>query len=226
MTKVRGSFGLLAQKQKDYVTIRLQVPRGKMSSEQMKGIAEVLETYGKGYAIPTIRKGLEVPWIRFEESPEAVDELKKLGLSAGSCGTKVRTIVSCAGMDHCIHSNVDMENMHQRLLDRYYEKDTPTKFKIALSGCHRACSHPYINDFGVIADERGFTILVGGKGGRHPGFGEVLVEGLSEEGVFKVLDATLKYFREHAQGKERINEVISRNGLDHLREHVLGEDGK
>lgn len=221
MTKLRGGLGLLAQKQKEYITIRLQVPRGRLSAEQIEGIAKVLDRYGKGYAIPTIRKGLEVPWIRFEDAPAAVEEFRKLGLSPGSCGTMVRTVVACAGMDHCPHRTVDVEEMYQRLVDRYYQKETPTKFKISVAGCGMACSHPHINDFGVIASEKGLAIVVGGKGGRHPKFGEVVVEGVSHDDVFRVLDATLAYFREHARGKERICEVIERQGIDHFKERVL-----
>lgn len=221
MTKVRGAFGLLAQRQMDYVTIRLQVPRGVLTAEQMEGIASILEKYGEGYAIPTIRKGLEIPWIRFEDATDVIYELKKLGLHAGSCGTKVRTIVACAGMNHCPEGRVDIEDIFRRLGDRYYERDTPTKFKISLSGCPRACTHPYINDFGIIASDKGFSVLVGGKGGRHPKFGEVIMDGMSKEDVFRVLDASLAYFRENAANKERIGEVIARNGLEHFREYVL-----
>ncbi|MEE9594391.1 MAG: hypothetical protein V3V92_03230 [Candidatus Hydrothermarchaeales archaeon] len=221
MTKLRGGIGLLGQKQKDYITIRLLVPRGRLTAEQMDGVAEVIERYGRDYAIPTIRKGVEIPWIRLEDAPEVIEKFKGMGLLPGSCGTKVRTIVVCAGMDHCVRSLVDVEGMYERLNDRYYERDTPTKFKISLSGCARACSHPHINDFGIIAGEEGFSVLVGGKGGRHPGFGELIVEGVSEDDVFKALDASLAYFREHAHGKERINEIIKRNGLDHFKGFVL-----
>lgn len=221
MTKLRGGLGLLAQKQKEYITIRLQVPRGRLSAEQIEGIADILDSYGRGYALPTVRKGLEVPWIRFEDAPKAVEEFRKLGLSPGSCGTMVRTVVACAGMDYCPHSTVDVEEMYQLLVDRYYQKETPTKFKISVASCRMACSHPHINDFGVIASEKGFAIVVGGKGGRHPKFGDVVVENVSHDDVFKVLDSTLAYFKEHAHGKERINEVIERQGLEHFKDSVL-----
>ncbi len=226
MTKLRGGMGLLAQKQKDYITIRLQVPRGRLTAGQMDGVAVVLDKYGRGYAIPTIRKGLEVPWIRFEDAPDVLEEFRKLGLRAGSCGTKVRTIVACAGMEHCTQSTVDVEEMYQRLKDHYYERDTPTKFKISLSGCAQACSHPHINDFGIIAGERGFSVFIGGKGGRHPKFGDLVIENVTEDEVFKVLDATLAYFREHAQGKERISEVIEKKGLEHFKASALKEVAK
>jgi|Deesub1362A_J573_1020465.scaffolds.fasta_scaffold00943_9 dissimilatory sulfite reductase (desulfoviridin) alpha/beta subunit len=221
MTKVRGRIGLLAQRQKDYVTIRLRIPLGKLTAEQMEGISQIIEEYGDGYAIPTIRKSLEIPWVRFEDSNKVLKELRKMGLSAGSCGRKVRTIVACAGLGHCIHSHRNLEKMYYKLLGNYYMKDTPTKFKISLSGCHLACNHPYINDFGIIATEDGFSILVGGKGGRHPQFGKLIVEGVSEEEVFNILDKTLEYFRKYAQGRERIYEVIKRNGVDHFRGYVL-----
>jgi len=223
MTKLRGGIGLLGQKQKDYITLRLLVPRGMLTAEQMEGIAEVIEKYGRDYAIPTIRKGLEIPWIRVEDTPAVIEKFKGIGLLPGSCGTKVRTVVVCAGMDHCVRSLTDVEGMYHRLNDRYYERDTPTKFKISLSGCARACSHPHINDFGIIAGKEGFSVFVGGKGGRHPGFGNLVSEGLTEEDVFKVLDASLVYFRENAQGKERINEIIARNGMENFNGFVLKE---
>ncbi|MEE8167310.1 MAG: 4Fe-4S binding protein [Candidatus Hydrothermarchaeales archaeon] len=288
MTKLRGGMGLLAQSQKDYVTIRLQVTRGKLSIEQLNGIADVLDNYGKGFAIPTIRKGLEIPWIKFEDSPKVLEEFKKLGLKAGSCGTKIRTIVACAGMDHCPLGLVDIEGAYAKLKDEYYERDTPTKFKISICGCPMACSHPHINDFGIIgrirpkiiaekcdgcgicarvckgeeaeakykveqdaivegnppkidydrcigcglcmrscpreaiaAEEAGFALFIGGKGGRHPRFGEEVVGLVSEEEMFRILDKTLKYFKKFAQGKERIVEVINRKGIEHFKNYVL-----
>ncbi len=225
MTKLRGGVGLLAQKQKDYIIIRLQVPNGKLTSEQMEGIGGVLDKYGRGYAVPTVRKGIEIPWIKFNDANEVVAEFKKLGLRAGSCGTRVRSVVACAGLEHCKNCEVDAKAMYERLVDRYYERDTPTKFKISLAGCSKACSHPHVNDFGIIGHENGYSLVIGGKGGRHPSFGHHIVDGLSEEEVFGVLDRSLSYFKERANGKERIGEVIKRNGIEGFKDHVLrGED--
>ncbi len=155
MTKVRGKLGVLGQREADHVTLRLLVhPAGKVDAHQLRKAAEIAEKNGKGFVYITMRKGIEIPWIRFEDHAEVLKELKTAGLYAGSCGTRVRGIVACGGSNRCAYCLADVETLCSRLMEKFYEKEVPAKFKIAIAGCPNYCSNPTINDFGIVASER------------------------------------------------------------------------
>ncbi len=155
MTKVRGKLGVLGQRDVDYVTLRLLVhPAGKVDANQLRKAAEIAERSGRGFVYITMRKGIEIPWIKFEEHPEVLKELRSVGLSPGSCGTRVRGIVACGGSNRCAYCLTDVEALCSRLMEKFYEKEVPAKFKIAIAGCPNYCSNPTINDVGIVASER------------------------------------------------------------------------
>jgi dissimilatory sulfite reductase (desulfoviridin) alpha/beta subunit len=279
MTKLRGGEGILAQDQKEYVTLRLLVCPGYLSSEQLRMLADVAEKEGRGNIIITTRKGVEVPWIRFENAKELSAELEMVGLPPGSCGRKVRAVVACAGTERCPFVLFNVDELCSKLIQKYYGKQTPTKFKTSIAGCPNSCSNPYINDFGVIGaelpkltedkcikcgvcarvcrgdaittkkdglpvidfdkcihcgwcikncpsqalepDKKGFSITVGGKSGRIPELGTKIVDTVSEEELFKILENTFDYFEKHAKGRERIGKIVKRMGVDHFKSEVL-----
>jgi len=151
MTKLRGGEGILAQAQKDFVTLRLLVvPSGNLTPVQLKLLAEVAEKEGKGYIIFTSRKGVEVPWIPFEKAQEISRKFEMAGLPAGSCGKKVRAVVTCAGTERCPFVLFNVDEFCKKISERHYGRATPAKFKIAMAGCPNYCSNPYIDDFGII----------------------------------------------------------------------------
>lgn len=283
MTKLRGGEGILAQAQKDFVTLRLLVCPGYLSADQLRKLADIAEREGKGSIIITTRKGVEVPWIRYENAKDVSAELEMAGLPPGSCGRKVRAVVACAGTERCPFCLYNVDELCQKLTQRYYGRLTPTKLKIAIAGCPNSCSNPYINDFGIIgaeipclvedkcircgicervcrgscistddedlptidyegcihcgwcikncpsgameSDRKGFTITVGGNSGRTPHLGSKIIDIVTEDELFTILEKTFEYFEEHAQGRERIGKIIRRNSLEHFKENVLKDIG-
>jgi dissimilatory sulfite reductase (desulfoviridin) alpha/beta subunit len=153
MTKLRGGEGILAQEQKDYVTLRLLVSPGYLSSEQLRALADVAESEGNGKIILTSRKGVQIPWIRFENANDVSNKLEMVGLPPGSCGRKVRTIMTCAGTDRCPFVLYNVDELCNKINQKHYGSKTPTKFKTSLAGCPNSCSNVFINDFGVIGAE-------------------------------------------------------------------------
>ena len=149
MTKIRWTSGILAQKQREYTTMRVPVS-GRITSEQMDKMADIAERDGKGIVLLTIRKSIEIPWIKYDQSLKVQKELQGAKLEIGSCGRSVRTVVRCASTGRCPFEVIDVEKKYQEITDRYYGRSTPTKFKTSVSGCANACANPYINDFGIV----------------------------------------------------------------------------
>lgn len=66
--------------------------------------------------------------------------------------------------------------------------------------------------------ERGVKVWAGGRIGREPKLGEVVIEYLPLEKIPAVIEASLEFFREHGKTKERFGKVIERIGWDRYRE--------
>ncbi|WP_456474769.1 hypothetical protein [Candidatus Pyrohabitans sp.] len=224
MTKLRGGMGILAQRQLDYVTLRLPTG-GKLTSKQMRKIAKIAAMEGRGYVDVTIRKNIQIPWVSYKRAKAVLEELMSVGLKGGSCGRNVRTVLRCAGDERCSLARAEIGRLYERMVRNYMGKSTPSKFKISISACTKACTHPYINDFGVVGTgKERYHVLIGGKGGRNPRIAPEVVELNSEEKVLAILEKTLEYFERYAVKGERIGDTIERMGLEHFRDFAGGSD--
>jgi len=75
--KLETTEGILPQRQKGYITLRF-APDGKVTAEQMKTLADLSEEEGKGIVLFTMRKTLELPWIRAEKAPEVLEKCEPI----------------------------------------------------------------------------------------------------------------------------------------------------
>jgi len=70
------------------------------------------------------------------------------------------------------------------------------------------------------AGERGVKVWAGGRIGRYPKLGEVAIGFLPLEKIPAVIEASLEFFREHGQPKQRFGKVIERIGWDRFKEVI------
>ena len=68
--------------------------------------------------------------------------------------------------------------------------------------------------------EQGFTIFVGGKVGKRPRMGNMVLKNTDEFVVFDVLEKTINYYRDHALEGERLGDFIDRLGLEHFGQTI------
>src|SRR4026209_462030 len=55
--------------------LRVNVPYGTLSSEQMRKFAHVARTYDKGFGHFTTRQNIQYNWIKLEQAPDAIRDL-------------------------------------------------------------------------------------------------------------------------------------------------------
>ncbi len=85
-----------------YFMVRIRIPNGLLSSQQLRTIADVTARYARGAADLTVRQNIQLHWVTIEALPEVLDALWSAGLTTkGSCGDDTRNITGCplAGVD-------------------------------------------------------------------------------------------------------------------------------
>src|SRR5215212_2495890 len=89
-------YGLYTQRpQSDgYFMLRVKIPNGDLTGEQLKVIAGLSEKYGQGLADITDRQNIQLHWLRIESIAPINHALEAVGLGLkGACGDTVRNII-------------------------------------------------------------------------------------------------------------------------------------
>jgi dissimilatory sulfite reductase (desulfoviridin) alpha/beta subunit len=147
--KALKAGGLMRQVQKEQFSMRLKVVGGQVSAEHLKKIYEIANKYGQGYVHLTSRQGIEIPFIKLEDIEEVQREMATVGLQAGVCGPRVRTITACQGSDICPNGLIETIGIAEKLDQRYGGRELPHKFKFGVTGCNNNCLKAEENDLGI-----------------------------------------------------------------------------
>ncbi|HEX5048617.1 MAG TPA: nitrite/sulfite reductase [Gammaproteobacteria bacterium] len=214
--------------------LRVNVPYGTMSSNQMRTFAHVARKYDKGFAHFTTRQNVQYHWIKLEEAPDAIKDLGEAEItSIQSSGNCVRNITSdqyagCA-KDELADPRVYCELLRQYSFLHPEFSYLPRKFKIAITGSPHDRAAVAVHDIGLRMHENehgemGFEVLVGGGLGRTPYIGQTIRKWLAPEHILTYVEAILRVYnmlgRRDNIHKARIKIIVNQMGIDKYRELV------
>lgn len=189
---------------------------GVMTPGQMEGLGKAARECGVFRLKLTTRQTI-VAIIDEQNLSSLVDRLADLELMVSPYGNAVRAVKACAGSEAlCPRALGDALDLGIKLQEKYLGRETPKDVKIAVAGCPRGCTDPLCADIGIIArNVDSFDVYLGGRGGSaKPVHGSLIAEKVTEAGVFKLFDHTLKAYASLAQPVERISAVVARLGID------------
>lgn len=208
------------------------VPRmygGITNPQELRAIADVAEKF----EVPTVKvtggQRIDLLGVKKADLPAVWRELReRAGLESGHAyGKALRTVKTCVGREWCRFGTQDSTTMGIELERMAAGSWTPHKVKMAVSGCPRNCAESTIKDFGVIANDSGWELVVGGNGGTKLRAAEVLCRVTGHEAVLEHAAAFLQIYREEARYLERTAHWIDRVGLDYVRSRVVDDaDGR
>jgi dissimilatory sulfite reductase (desulfoviridin) alpha/beta subunit len=171
--------GFMRQVEKDNFSLRLRIVGGQIRAVQLDKVQKIAERFGSGYVHLTSRQSIEIPFIKLKNIDKVKEELAEVGLQAGACGPRVRTITACQGSAICPSGLINTTELAKEFDERYYAMDLPHKFKLGITGCKNNCLKAEENDIGI-------------KGGTLPNWIEEnctycnLCEAVCPEGIVKV----------------------------------------
>lgn len=150
--------GVITERDSQYCTVRIRLPGGLFSIEQMRGIARIAKRYGKGFVHCTARQTVEIPHVDPLKLKAIEKALIKNGTPIGSERDEIVNIVACPGTERCKFANIDTGSLAKKIDQKLFGKVMPVKIRIAISGCPNACTSPWLNEIGIMGRVRPLRI--------------------------------------------------------------------
>jgi sulfite reductase (ferredoxin) len=230
----RLQHGIYGQRQPGVQMVRIKIPYGGLSSEQMVRIAEISEEFSDGISHVTTRQDIQLHWVPLDQIPMVMRGLAEVGITTReACGNTVRNVTACHFAGVCQSEIFDVTPYAQAisafLLRNPVCQSLPRKFKIALSGCPTDCALTHIHDIGLIATKRqeggrdipGFKLYVGGGLGSSPKVAKLLSEFVPMEDLLPYCEALIRVFNQRGNRKNRnrarMKFLIERIGMAEFR---------
>ena len=224
--------GFLRQKQDGVFLFRTRMSSGIYSKIQLDKVSQIAQEFGRGFVHLTVRQGIEIPFIKFEDITEVEALVKSAGVNNGASGARLRATTVCPGNNWCKQGLINTFALSDRIENELGLKcglDLPHKFKINISGCPNTCTRAQQSEIGVHGavdfsspDKHiGYSIYLGGCGGKipHPGF--KLNKVFSEDETLLIIEKVVNFFKMNAKPKQRLALLIEEIG----KEKFLKEAG-
>ncbi|MGH2986280.1 MAG: nitrite/sulfite reductase [Solirubrobacterales bacterium] len=232
--------GVYGQRQPDVQMIRVKLPMGGVTPEQLEAFGSVIEKWApldKGHI--TTRQNIQIHHVPLPDAAELIRELSDAGLSSREgCGNTVRNVTGdpFAGV---AHSELFDITPYAGAYVRYFVRHPttqlmPRKIKTAFTATDEDVAITRIHDIGFIPKERdgvrGVEIVVGGGTSIMPRIAPTLYEfvELDNGDYLKVTEACLRIFDRQEwlranRARARIKVLVDKVGIDAFREMVAEE---
>lgn len=221
-------IGVHRQKQSGLHWIGVVLPVGKLTCEQMRGLAALARDVGDGDIRLTVWQNLLISGVSEADIARAESAIAALGLATSA--SAVRTgLVACTGNVGCRFAASDTKRHADeiaRWCDERLELDTP--INIHLTGCHHSCAQHYVGDIGLLAarvavsDEgdtvEGYHIYVGGGFAGEAGLGREVYRDVKAVEAPALVETMLRVYLAHrASPDETFQTFTRRHEIDALK---------
>ncbi len=233
---LRLARGVYGQRQQGVQMVRIKLPLGIISPDQLRRIALISKEYSNGKVHLTTRQDIQIHHVSLDRTPELWAELEKNDITLReACGNTVRNITASpfAGVD--AEEPFDITPYGFELF-RYFLRnpigqELGRKFKVALSSSFRDQARTYIHDLGLIPvlqdNQPGFKVLIGGGLGAQPAHAISITDFLPAEDLLKFGEAIVKVFdrlgERNKRQKARLKFLIKEIGIEKLKSELATE---
>ena len=210
---LRLARGVYGQRQEGVQMIRIKLPFGKVTSEQLLRISKVSDEYSRGRLHITTRQDIQIHFVSLDRTPELWAELEKDDVTLReACGNTVRNITASenAGIDPEEPFDVTpyADALFRFLLRNPVNQEMGRKVKISFSSSDKDTALSYLHDLGfipkIVNGERGFKIMLGGGLGSQPHHAELLSEFVPVNQIIPTTEGVLRVFDRFGERSKRL----------------------
>ncbi len=237
---LRLARGIYGQRQFGVQMIRIKLPYGKVTSEQLHRIADVSDEYSRGRLHITTRQDIQIHHVSLDRTPELWAQLEKDDITLReACGNAVRNVTASetAGIDPKEPFDVTpyAHATFQFFLRNPICQEMGRKFKMSFSSSEEDTALSFIHDLGFIAKTKtiggkqvkGFKVLLAGGLGSQPRHADVIYEFLEAELLIPTIEGVLRVFDRYGErvkrAKARLKFLVKDLGVDAFLELVAEE---
>lgn len=230
----QAHVGVHGQKQVGMSYVGVALPVGRLTSDQLRGLASLADRYGSGEIRLTVWQNLLIPNIADRDIDEVLVAIEEMGLDWQASSIRAG-LIACTGAAGCKYAAAPTKQNALTIADYVEERlelDVPVN--IHLTGCHHSCAQHYIGDIGLIAANvenpldpdgdtvSGYHLFVGGGYGQRQGIGRELFTSVPFDDVPPRVAALLQgYLDQRLSRDEAFVDFAHRKSLDELRELCL-----
>lgn len=203
-------IGWHRQKQEGLNWLGVVLPVGRMSCEQMRGLARIAGDCGSGDLRLTVWQNLLICDVPDAKKDAVEAEILGLGLDFKASGVR-SGLVACTGNAGCKYANANTKK-HAMQIAEYLENhlgaalNEVKDFNLHVTGCPNSCAQHYIGDVGLLGTKvdnpddpdgemlEGYHLFIGGGFGDEQNVGRELVRSLPAEDVPRVMQKLLEAF--------------------------------
>lgn len=214
---LRLARGVYGQRQPGVQMIRIKLPYGRVTGNQLKRICDVSDKYSTGKLHITTRQDIQIHYVSLDETPQLWAELEKDDVTLReACGNTVRNVTASetAGIDPKEPFDVTpyADEVFRYFLRNPVCQEMGRKFKMAFSSSDEDTALSYLHDLGFIPkvklengqEVRGFKVLLGGGLGSQPRHADVIAEFLTIEELIPFIEGVLRVFDRHGERARRL----------------------
>src|SRR5215210_4733090 len=241
-----GAYG--SRLRMDYSMVRIKVPGGEITPEQLEKIASLSEAFSIGSAHVSTRQNIQLHWVQLEDVSEVMRGLVEVGLTTReACGNSVRNVM-CSHFAGVCPSEAFDATPYAKAIARFLLRNPmcqnlPRKFKINFSCCD---SHGLVRvaDIGLVPTVkksssssttsensgetiRGFKIYLGGGLGAASFIGHLLEDFTPEDRLLATCMATIRLFDRHGNrenmARNRMRYLVHEMGWEKFQKMALKE---
>lgn len=237
---LRLARGIYGQRQFGVQMIRIKLPYGKVTSEQLHRIADVSDEYSRGRLHITTRQDIQIHHVSLDRTPELWAQLEKDDITLReACGNAVRNVTASetAGIDPKEPFDVTpyAHATFQFFLRNPICQEMGRKFKMSFSATEEDTALSFIHDLGFIAktktvdgkEVKGFKVLLAGGLGSQPRHADVIYEFLEADLLIPTIEGVLRVFDRYGErakrAKARLKFLVKDLGVDAFLELVAAE---
>jgi sulfite reductase (ferredoxin) len=223
---------VVKQRQPGFSAVQVHIPRGDLSPEQFRGLAQLMRDFCGGYARTTVHQNIVLRWVRDESVYDLWRGLRELELG-GAGADEIFDVVSCPGTDSCklgITSSMGLNAaVRERVEQMGIEDPLTRRVHVKMSGCPNGCSQHHIANIGFY----GASIKVGGKtmpayvahiGGTYENgevrFGDRLKVRMPAKRVPDAVERWLRMYEAERGDGEEFNAFAARVGAKRFEDEV------
>ncbi|MHC4188029.1 MAG: nitrite/sulfite reductase [Planctomycetota bacterium] len=223
----RVPMGIYEQRAVGKYMIRIRIGAGLVLPFQLQRIAELSQKYGNGTLHVTTRQDIQIHEVNIEHTPDVLEGLLEVGLSArGGGGNTVRNVTACPRSGVCPKEEFNVAPYAiataEYLLQFKSSYNLPRKYKIVFSGCSEDCAYASVADLGFFAHKRdgkkGFAVYSGGGLGPNPAAAVKIEDFVGGNEFLEVAEAIKRLFDEYGdranKHKARLRYVLKRLGQE------------